>query len=47
VEIVLCGQSAASRGIARADLLPDVKLALSALTVSISLQGQGDALVQY
>ncbi len=37
VEVYLCGQSAAHRGFARDDLAPDVRLALSAMTVLVAL----------
>ncbi len=41
VKIVLCGQTAASRGIARDQLLPGVETALSAMTVFLVLQEEG------
>lgn len=41
VDIYLCGQTAASLGITRADLLPGVKMALSAMTAHALLQQQG------
>lgn len=41
VDIYLCGQTAASLGISRADLLPGVKMALSAMTAHAMLQQQG------
>ncbi len=44
VKIYLCGQSAAARSIAKSDLLPGVKLALSAMTVHAMLQKQGYSL---
>ena len=37
----LCGQSAAAHGISNADLLPGVKMALSAMTAHALLQQQG------
>lgn len=40
-DIYLCGQTAASLGITRADLLPGVKMALSAMTAHALLQQQG------
>lgn len=43
VDFYLCGQSAARYGIARKDLLPGVKVALSAMTVHALLQQQGYA----
>lgn len=41
VEIYLCGQAAAHMGIAKTDLLPGVKMALSAMTAHALLQQQG------
>jgi len=41
VRIYLCGQSAARMGIAKADLIPGVKLSLSAMTAHALLQQQG------
>ena len=41
VRIIVCGQSAASRGVAAEDLLPGVELALSAMTAHALLQQQG------
>ncbi len=41
VEIIVCGQSAAYNGIANDDLLPGVKMALSAMTAHAVLQGKG------
>lgn len=41
VRIIVCGQSAASRGVAPDDLLPGVELALSAMTAHALLQQQG------
>lgn len=39
--VILCGQSAASRGIAKADLIPGVQVALSAMTAFLMLQERG------
>ncbi|MBB5988012.1 DsrE family protein [Sphingobium lignivorans] len=44
VDIYLCGQSAASLGIAKDDLLPGVRLALSAMSAHVLLQQQGYAI---
>lgn len=44
VEVILCGQSAAAQDIAKQDLLPGVKMALSAMTAHALLQQQGYAL---
>jgi len=41
VPIYLCGQTAAYHGYAPADLLPQVSLALSAMTVHVRLQQEG------
>ncbi|WP_417613491.1 DsrE family protein [Parasphingorhabdus sp.] len=41
VDFYLCGQSAAAHGISKADLLPGVKMALSAMTAHALLQQQG------
>ena len=41
VQFHLCGQSAAAQGIANADLLPGVKMSLSAMTAHALLQQQG------
>ncbi len=45
VKIYLCGQSAAAMGIAKADLLPGVKMALSAMDAMALLQQQGYVLL--
>lgn len=39
--VLLCGQSAASRGVNSADLIPGVQVALSAMTAFLILQGDG------
>ncbi len=41
VRIILCGQSAAAYGITKADLVPGVEMALSAMTAHAVLQRQG------
>ena len=41
VPIYLCGQTAVNQAITRADLLPGVKMALSAMTAHAMLQQQG------
>lgn len=41
VRVILCGQSAAGAGISRADLLPGVEMALSAITAHALLQQDG------
>jgi len=47
VQIILCGQTAAFGGYPREDLLPQVKLALSAMTALVSLQDQGYRLIAF
>jgi intracellular sulfur oxidation DsrE/DsrF family protein len=44
VRIIVCGQSAANRGVATDDLLPGVEMALSAMTAHAVLQQQGYSL---
>ena len=46
VEIYQCGQSATAFGISKADLLPGVKLSLSAMTARALLQQRGYQVVQ-
>ncbi|TYC85507.1 DsrE family protein [Novosphingobium sp. BW1] len=41
VRVILCGQSAAAMDLARADLIPGVELALSAMTAHALLQQDG------
>ena len=41
VKIILCGQTAASRGIPREGLMPEVQVALSAMTAFLVLQEDG------
>ncbi|MBO6766990.1 MAG: DsrE family protein [Erythrobacter sp.] len=41
VRVILCGQSAAAHGIAQADLIPGVEMALSAMTAHALLQQRG------
>ena len=41
VKIFICGQSAAYNGIVSLDLIPGVKMALSAMTAHAVLQGEG------
>ena len=40
-QVILCGQTAAARNISKEQLLPGVKLALSAMTALVTLQQQG------
>jgi len=41
VQVILCGQTAAARGIPRDGLMSEVEVALSAMTAFVVLQGQG------
>jgi intracellular sulfur oxidation DsrE/DsrF family protein len=45
VQIYICGQSSTALGIAKSDLLPGVKMALSAMTAETLLQQQGYVLI--
>lgn len=45
VQVYICGQSSTALGIAKSDLLPGVKMALSAMTAETLLQQQGYELV--
>ncbi len=47
VRIVLCGQSASSRGLRRADFVDGVELALSAMTALVVLQSEGYKLIAF
>jgi Uncharacterized conserved protein len=41
VEIIYCGQSSMARNFPKEDLIPGVKIALSAMTANIQLQNEG------
>ncbi|PCJ94884.1 MAG: hypothetical protein COA50_10910 [Flavobacteriaceae bacterium] len=47
VQVILCGQSAGSRNIAKEDLIPGVQLSLSAMTALIQLQNEGYSLIKF
>lgn len=47
VRVVLCGQTSAARDLPREDLLPGVEMSLSAMTLLITLQNQGWALIPW
>ena len=47
VEIYLCGQTAVHRGLPPDELAPQVQLALSAMTVLVTLQAEGYALIAF
>lgn len=46
VEIIYCGQSSFSRDFPKKDLIPGVKIALSAMTASIQLQNESFHLIK-
>jgi intracellular sulfur oxidation DsrE/DsrF family protein len=41
VEVIMCGQSSKTRDLPKEELIPGVKIALSAMTANIQLQNQG------
>jgi len=41
VEVIMCGQSSRTRGLPKEDLIPGIKIALSAMTANLQLQNQG------
>lgn len=47
VDMYICGQSASYAGITKSDLLPDIKLALSAMTVLTIYQSEGYSLIKF
>lgn len=47
VDILICGQSQHSRGIAREELAPPVQQALSAMTALVEFQGRGYRLIAF
>lgn len=47
VEIYICGQSAAFRGVTRDNILPGVKYSLSAMTAHAILQSEGYSLIPW
>lgn len=47
VEVVLCGQTQVHRGLRRDQLAPGVKVALSAMTVLVTLQSRGYQLIAF
>lgn len=47
VEVIFCGQSSVSRGFPKEDLIPEVKLSLSAMTALIQLQDEGYRLIKF
>jgi len=47
VQVIFCGQSSVSRGFPKKDLIPGVKLSLSAMTALIQLQDEGYRLIKF
>ena len=47
VDMYICGQSASYAWISKSDLLPDIKLALSAMTVLTIYQSKGYSLIKF
>ena len=47
VKIILCGQTAAHRDIKPDDLLPEIQIALSAMTALVDLQNKGYRLIKF
>ncbi|UII75708.1 DsrE family protein [Flagellimonas sp. HMM57] len=47
VEVIYCGQSSKSRNFPKEELIPDVKIALSAMTALIQLQNKGYQLIKF
>ncbi len=47
VQVILCGQTAASRGFERRELAAPVDLALSAMTALVTLQNEGFRLISF
>lgn len=46
-DVIFCGQSSASRGIPKEDLVTDVQLSLSAMTALIQLQNENYRLIKF
>ena len=47
VDIYICGQSAAFRGVTRDNILPGIKFSLSAMTAHAMLQKEGYSLIPW
>ncbi|MCK8524142.1 DsrE family protein [Aquimarina sp. D1M17] len=47
VQVVLCGQTAAHRGITKNDVLPEIQFALSAMTALVQLQNNNYRLINF
>ena len=46
-QIIFCGQSSASRGFPKEDLIPNIQLSLSAMTALIQLQDENYRLIKF
>ncbi len=47
VQIILCGQTAAYRNISKQEILPEVQIALSAMTALVQLQNENYRLINF
>jgi intracellular sulfur oxidation DsrE/DsrF family protein len=47
VQMYICGQSAAHAGISKSDIQPEIKLALSAMTVLTIYQAEGYSMIKF
>lgn len=47
VDMFICGQSAAYSGISKSEIMPEIKLALSAMTVLTIYQSEGYSLIKF
>ncbi|TVZ27991.1 intracellular sulfur oxidation DsrE/DsrF family protein [Gillisia sp. Hel_I_86] len=47
VQVILCGQTAAHRKITKSEVLPEVQIALSAMTALVQLQNKGYRLINF
>lgn len=47
VDVILCGQTASYRKIEKEDIIPDVKLALSAMTALLQYQNKGYRFIKF
>lgn len=47
VQVVLCGQTAAHRGVTKNDVLPEIQFALSAMTALVQLQNNNYRLINF
>jgi len=47
VQVIFCGQTAAHRKITKVEALPEIKIALSAMTALVQLQNEGYQLISF